>query len=73
MFLISKINDKLQDYYDRRYRRKKNKFLGASCTCQNLKCICPCISGGLDSEGSVTRNVCFNHLCKKHGKDCIVR
>lgn len=63
----------LDDKYDERYRRKQNKKSGfASCTCQSLKCICPCLSGGIDADGNVGRNVCLNNLCKEHGEDCIV-
>lgn len=41
-----------------------------SCTCLVINCDCPCISGGLDGDGNVTSNLCFNDLCIPHGDKC---
>jgi len=42
-----------------------------SCMCGQVACDCPCVSGGLNKDGDVVPNKCFDHICFPHGERCI--
>ncbi len=42
-----------------------------SCMCERIECDCCCMSGGLDRDGNVCPNICFDRQCEEHGKKCI--
>ncbi len=52
---------------------ESNRVNGASCMCKDIKCICVCIYGGLNSgELGKRPSVCERRLCVSHGIGCII-